>query len=35
MSLTAFSPAVRDWLVAWFDAPTPAQSMGCKGIANG
>jgi ATP-dependent Lhr-like helicase len=35
MSQTAFSPAVRDWFEASFDAPTPAQSKGWKAIANG
>ena len=35
MSLAPFSPAVRDWFAASFDAPTAAQSRGWKAIANG
>ncbi len=35
MSLAPFSPAVREWFEASFDAPTPAQSKGWKAIARG
>jgi ATP-dependent helicase Lhr and Lhr-like helicase len=35
VSVAPFSPAVRDWFTASFDAPTPAQSRGWKAIANG
>ena len=35
MPLEAFSPAVRDWFTASFDAPTPAQRDGWKAIAAG
>ncbi len=34
MSLAPFSPAVRAWFDASFDAPTPAQSKGWKAIAD-
>ncbi len=33
VSLAPFSPPVRDWFEASFDAPTPAQSKGWKAIA--
>ena len=35
MSLSAFSPAVRAWFEASFDAPTKAQSRGWTAIADG
>jgi len=35
VSLRAFSPAVRAWFEASFDAPTKAQSRGWKAIAEG
>ncbi|HSL11474.1 MAG TPA: DEAD/DEAH box helicase [Actinomycetota bacterium] len=35
MSLRAFSPAVRAWFEASFDAPTKAQTRGWKAIADG
>ena len=33
--MAQFSPAVRDWFAASFDAPTAAQSRGWNAIANG
>jgi len=33
VSLAPFSPPVRDWFEASFDAPTAAQSKGWKAIA--
>jgi ATP-dependent Lhr-like helicase len=35
VSLTRFSPAVRDWFEASFDEPTAAQTKGWKAIARG
>jgi ATP-dependent Lhr-like helicase len=35
VSLAPFSPAVREWFEASFDAPTPAQSKGWIAIAKG
>jgi len=35
VSLTRFSPAVRDWFDASFDEPTAAQTKGWKAIAQG
>jgi ATP-dependent helicase Lhr and Lhr-like helicase len=35
VSLDRFSPAVREWFAATFDAPTPAQAQGWPAIASG
>ncbi|HYH48310.1 MAG TPA: DEAD/DEAH box helicase, partial [Acidimicrobiia bacterium] len=35
MALEAFSPAVREWFVSSFPAPTPAQEKGWPAIASG